>query len=131
AAWGAGNRPAPSNRLVYGQIGVGNRGRDHLGWAAADNDLQFVAICDVNTPARDAAKAHVDNQYGNKDCVLYNDFREILARPDIDAVLIAVPDHWHALISIAAMQAGKDVYCEKPLALTIQQADAITTAARR
>lgn len=131
SVFGAGGRAAPSNRLNYVQIGIGNQGSGHCGWAASNSQLQFLGVCDVNPEHLNAAKSTVDSHYGNKDCKTYDDFREILARPDIDLALIAVPDHWHALISIAALEAGKDVYCEKPLTLTIRQADALVATARR
>jgi predicted dehydrogenase len=82
-------------------------------------DVQCVAIADVQASRRDAGKALVDQHYGNRDCVLYRDFRELLARDDIDAVLIATGDRWHAPASILAAEAGKDIYCEKPCGLTI------------
>ena len=78
-----------------------------------------MAICDVQASRREAGKKLVDTHYGNKDCVLFRDYRELLARPDIDAVLVATGDRWHAPASIAAAQAGKDVYSEKPCGLTI------------
>jgi predicted dehydrogenase len=83
------------------------------------NDCQCVAICDVQASRRTAGKQLVDKHYGNQDCKLYRDFRELLARRDIDAVLIATGDRWHAPLSILAARAGKDIYCEKPCGLTI------------
>ena len=84
-------------------------------------DLQCLAICDVQASRRENGKRMVDGRYGNKDCVLYRDLRELLARKDIDAVLIATGDRWHTPGSILAAQAGKDVYSEKPCALTIEE----------
>ena len=94
-------------------------------------DTQVVAVCDVDTTRRDHHRKVVDEFYsikGNKEyqgCTGYKEFQELLARKDIDAVVIAVPDHWHAFIAIAACKAGKDVYCEKPLSLTIHEARAM------
>jgi len=90
-----------------------------------------VAVCDVAARHRAMAKDMVDRTYGNTDCRAYENFRDVLARPDIDAVLIATPDHWHAIIATEAMMQGKDVYCEKPECLTVLQGRAMTTAARR
>lgn len=128
----------PSNRLTVGLIGVGNMGSGHLNGFLGDDALQLVAICDVDRTKRDAACQKVDEHYGNHTrsgrhagCASIHEYEELLARPDIDAVLIATPDHWHAAIAIAACRAGKDVYCEKPLSLTVREAQAMTAAARR
>ncbi len=135
---GRGFRLAPSERLTVGVIGVGNMGSGHLNTMIGHRDVQVVSICDVDRLKRDSAAKKVETRYasdasrGNyKSCPTYNEFERLLERDDIDAVLIAVPDHWHALIAIAACEAGKDVYCEKPLALTIREAEAMVAAARR
>jgi predicted dehydrogenase len=94
-------------------------------------DAQFVAVCDVQRARCEAAKREVDGFYQNQDCRTYNDFRELLARPDIDAVYVATPDHWHALVTIAAARAGKHVYCQKPLTRTIVEGQAVVAAVRR
>jgi len=94
-------------------------------------DVQMVATCDVRKKHRDAAKGYVDSKYGNKDCTAYNDFREVLVRDDVDAVCCGTPDHWHAIITIEACRHGKDMYCEKPLTLTIAEGRAMVNAARR
>lgn len=112
---------APSNRIVLGGIGIGPRGRQVLQSMLAEKDVQFVANCDVQKALRESVKALADETYGTKDCVSYRDFRELLARPDIDSVLIATGDRWHAIASIHAARAGKDVYCEKPCGITIGQ----------
>ena len=123
---------APSERIVMGGIGIGGRGTHDLNWMIGETDVQFVALCEVQKKRRDAAKAIVDGHYGNKDCAVYSDLRQFLAeRTDVDAVLIATGDRWHALASILAMQAGKDVYCEKPACLSIAQGQAIVDTARR
>jgi predicted dehydrogenase len=123
---------APSNRIVMGGIGIGGRGSYDLGYMLGESDVQWVAICDVVKSRREAAKKVVDSKYGNKDCAVYGDLRELLAeRTDVDAVLIATGDRWHALASILAMRAGKDVYCEKPACLTMAQGQAVAETARR
>jgi hypothetical protein len=114
-ALGAGARPPASDRIVMGGIGIGGRGSGDLRWLLGDPRVQFVAICDVRKPRRDAAKNTIDRKYGNKDCVTFRDLRELLSsRPDIDATLNATGDRWHAMAAILAMKAGKDVFSEKP-----------------
>ena len=112
---------APSERLGMGFIGLGTQSRGLLGNFLSQN-TRVLAVCDVDTTRRDDAKRKVDKHYGNSDCAAYNDFREIIARKDIDAVCIATPDHWHAIPTLAALRAGKDVYCEKPLTHNIHEA---------
>jgi len=132
-------RPAPSERIVMGAVGVGGQGTRHVGggiWVQGGGfvnkpQVQFVAVCDVNKRNRDNARNIVNKHYGNTDCAEYNDFRELLAREDIDAVLVATPDHWHALPCIAAAKAGKDMYCEKPMTLTIEQARVVSDTMKR
>ena len=118
-ALGAGDTPPASERIVMGGIGIGNMGRGDQGAFLGRGDVQYVAVCDVRKDVRDAAKDRVDEHYKNSDCKAYNDFRELLARTDIDAVHIATPDHWHAIIVIEACRNGKDVYCQKPETLTL------------
>ena len=112
---------APSDRIVLGAMGVGNRGSYDLGCILREPDVRCVAVCDVQASRRQRAKKMVDGRYGNKDCVTYRDFRELLARSDIDAMLIATGPNWHATASIMAAKAGKDVYCEKPCTKNISQ----------
>jgi predicted dehydrogenase len=128
----------PNDRIVLGSIGVGTQGRGLLGGFLNKKETQTVAICDVDTNRREHSKKTVEDFYAKqagqgtfKGCTAYNDFRELLARKDIDAVVIATPDHWHALIGIAAAQAGKDIYCEKPLTETIHEARALVAAIRK
>ena len=121
SALGMEDRPSPSNRITLGCIGMGNRGNADMNAAMGFSEIQVVAICDVGASKCEAAKARVDGKYDNKDCAAYSDFREITRCGDIDAVLIATPDHWHAVISIDAMRNGKDVFCEKPETLTIRE----------
>jgi hypothetical protein len=110
---------AASERITLGVIGIGSRCRYVLGSMLTLPDVQCVAIADVQASRRDAGKKMVDEKYGTSDCMLYRDFRELLARDDIDAVLIATGDRWHAPVSMMAAKAGKDVYSEKPCGLTI------------
>ena len=131
-------RKSPGNRITVGSIGVGGQGSGLLGQALGQYDAQVVAICDVNAEHARTAADRVESSYAKekasgtyKGCDIYSDFRELLARPDIDAVIIATPDHWHALITIAAVMAGKDVYVEKPAATSIPEGRAMVEAVRR
>jgi len=126
--WSAG--VSPNAKLRMGFIGTGKQMGGLLGNFIRQDEVHVVAVCDVDTDRRTAAKARVDKEYGNSDCKAVNDFREITENKDIDAVCIAVPDHWHAFISISALKHGKDVYCEKPLTHNIHEALAVTAAAR-
>ncbi len=127
----------PNEKLVLGFIGVGKQGRGLLGGFLGRNQVQVVAVCDVDTTRRDHSKKTVEDHYAKKTgtdfkgCDGYPDFRQLLARKDIDAVCIAVPDHWHALPVILACKHGKDIYCEKPLSLTIAEAIAMVKAVRQ
>ncbi len=131
SALGRDGAVAPSERIVLGGIGIGGRGTYDLGAMMAERDVQWVAVCDVLKSKREAAKRTVDGKYGNKDCAKYGDFRQLLERRDLDAVLIATGDRWHALASVLAMRAGKDVYCEKPACLTVAQGQVVVETARR
>jgi predicted dehydrogenase len=111
----------PNGKLTMGCIGMGKQMRGLLG-GFLGQDTRIVAVCDVDTTRRNDAKKRVDDFYGNTDCQAYTDFREIINRKDIDAVCIATPDHWHAITTLAALRAGKDVYCEKPLTHNIHEA---------
>jgi len=122
---------APSRQVTVGFIGMGDHGVSrNLQTFLAQPDARAVAVCDVFRSRREAAKARVDEEYGNSDCVMFADFRELLARPDIDAVMISTPDHWHALMSAMALRAGKDVICEKPT-LTIAEGRLIADLVRQ
>ena len=132
SALGRAARPAPSERFVMGGIGLGGRGSHDLGWMLNESDVQWVSVCDVVKSRREAAKKRIDSKYGNQDCAVYGDMRQFLAeRTDVDAVLIATGDRWHALASVMAMRAGKDVYCEKPACLTMAQGQMVVDTARR
>lgn len=122
---------APSKKITIGFIGVGNIAQNHLATLLGFDDVRILAVSDVDQAHRDTAVAKINASYENKDCKSYNDFREMLARPDIDAVLVCTPDHWHALNAIEAMRQGKDVYVEKPLTLTIREGRELVAAARK
>jgi hypothetical protein len=132
SALGLNGAVPPSERIVLGGMGVGGRGTGVLNWMLPEKDVQFVAICDAKKAQREAIKRLVDDKYGNKDCKTYRDMREFLAtRTDIDALLIATGDRWHATASVMAMRAGKDVYSEKPSSMTIAEGQGVVATARR
>ena len=131
SALGLNGAVAPSERIVLGGIGLGPRGKFDLSVMLPEKDVQFVAICDVQKSRRETIKKMADDHYGNKDCVLFRDFRDLLARSDIDAVLIATSDRWHALASLMAAKAGKDVYSEKPCGMTVHEIQQLSDGIRR
>lgn len=131
SALGAEGRPPASERIVMAGIGIGSQGGGDQGAFLGRNDVQYVAVCDVKKSVREGSKRRIDQRYGDTGCAMYSDFRELLARPDIDAVHVATPDHWHAIIVIEACRQGKDVYCQKPESLTIREGRAMVQAARR
>ncbi len=131
AALGNQDRPPASDRIVMAGIGIGNMGNGDQGAFLGRGDVQYVATCDVRHSVREKSKARVDKHYDNQDCEAYADFREILARDDIDAVHVATPDHWHAIMVIEACRHGKDVYCQKPETLTLREGPLMIEAARR
>ena len=132
SALGAEGRPPASERIVFGYIGCGGRGFGaHVRGFTANKEVQSVALSDVDAGRLKRAHDWVNSTYRNQDCKAYSDFQELLARDDIDAVAIGTPDHWHSLISIAAARAGKDIYCEKPLARTLREGKAAVEAVRR
>jgi predicted dehydrogenase len=122
---------APSEKIVLGAIGLGGRGTGDLRCFMDNPDVRFVAICDVRQERREAIKKMADEKYGSNDCATYRDMHEILARPDIDAMLIATGDRWHTMASITAARAGKDVYCEKPCSMTISESRALGDTYRK
>ena len=122
---------AASERIRLGGIGIGNRGTYDLGCFLQEPDVECVAIADVKLFRREQAKRMVDQRYGNNNCVTYRDFRELLDRPDIDAVLIATGPNWHFLASVLSAKAGKDVYCEKPVTKNITQSLILAETFRR
>ena len=124
-------RPAPSNRIVMGCIGLGGQGSGNMGAFLGQPDTQVVAVCDVDKSHLAGAKKTVDQRYGSSDCKDYTDFRDLLARNDIDAISMATPDHWHAVVSIAALNAGMDVYGEKPLSHCLMEGRAMADAQKK
>lgn len=132
-----GFRRPPSERITIGIIGCGRMAGDyHLPELLNQPDTQVVAVCDVDRNRREAARKRVDAHYSSaktehRSCAAFSDFRELLADSGVDAVCIATPDHWHALQLIAACRSGRDVYCEKPLTLTIREAELSVATARR
>ena len=136
SALGRDGATAPSERVALGVIGTGGRGTSNMRSLLPLPDAQVVAVCDVRREKREAAATAVGKHYavagGNASaCDAYNDFRELLARDDIDAVVICPQDHWHAPIAVAAARAGKDMYCEKPLGVAVTESCAIRDAVRR
>lgn len=143
SALAAPGRPGANDRMGLGFIGIGNMGGGHLGGLAGNPDFQILAISEVKADRARWGKELVEKRYAGDESRgsfkgtkytgvdLYNDFRALLARDDIDAVLVATPDHWHATATVLAMRAGKDVYCEKPLSLTVREGRQMVDAARR
>ena len=121
----------PSERVVVGGIGIGNRGTYDLGCFLEQPDVQFAAVCDVKEARRVAVKKIADDRQKNGDCAMYRDFRELLDRKDIDAVLIATGPNWHATAAMYAAKAGKDMYCEKPCTKNIEQSLILRDTMRR
>ena len=115
---------APANEtIVLGCVGMGKIGYgDHLPDFLKMRGVKVAAVCDVDTTRRTTAKKAVDKAYGDTACAVYNDYRDILARNDINAVVCATPDHWHALVALDTCKAGKDIYCEKPLTNNLMEA---------
>lgn len=130
-ALGNGDRPPASERVTIAGIGMGSQGNGDQNEFLNHKDVQYVAVCDVRGGHLNNSKNRVDNHYRNKDCKTFKDFRDVLAQSDIDAVHIATPDHWHAIISIAACRAGKDVFCQKPETLTLAEGPMMIEAVRR
>ena len=132
SALGKGGAVPPSERIIVGAIGIQHRGMHDLRWLIRHPEVQFVAICDLQKKQRLAIKDFVDKHYGTKDCAMYPEINGFLEeRTDIDAVLTATGDRWHALASILAMRAGKDVYTEKPSCMTIAEGRAVVETAQR
>lgn len=133
--WSAETKP--NSKLGIGFIGIGKQMRGHVSGFIGKSEVQAIAVCDVDTNRRNDGKKQVEDAYSKKNdadfksCATYNDFRELIARKDIDAVVIATPDHWHALIALAAAKAGKDVYCEKPLTQTIHEGKVLIDSIRK
>jgi predicted dehydrogenase len=131
SALGRDGYVAPSERIVFGSIGVGRQGSGDMKGFLAQPDVRMAAICDVQQATRERSQATVNRHYGDTQCTTYNDYRELLARSDIDAVMIATGERWHPLISIAAANHGKHMYCEKPLGLSIAECKAVRETVNR
>ncbi len=131
SALGRDGAVAPSERIVVGGIGIGRRGTYDLGCFLEQSDVQFAAVCDVKEGQRVAIKKMVDEKYGNQNCGMHEDFRELLDRKDIDAVLIATGPNWHCTSAVLAAKAGKDMYCEKPCTKNIVQSIALADIMKR
>lgn len=131
SVFGNADRPSPSNRVTVGCIGVGPRGTDVMRDFLQKADAQVVAVCDVKANVLKEKQALVHQHYKGRGCAAYHDFRELLDREDIDAVLVATPDHWHVLTSLAAVRSGKDVYMEKPMGLSLEEDQAIRQAVKQ
>jgi predicted dehydrogenase len=129
---------APSNRITLGMIGMGLMMGGHFRGMLGRSDVQVLAVCDVDRRKRENAKNQTDKAYANrsasgtyKGCDAYLEYEKLCARPDIDAVFVVTPDHWHAMCSLAAIKAGKDVYCQKPMTLTIREGRLMSDACRQ
>ena len=131
AALGKAGSVSPSNRIGIGCIGLGWQGPGNMNSFLSYDDCHVAAVCDVDNNHLDNAKNTVNKKYGNQDCTAYSDFRELLARKDIDAVSLAIPDHWHSVISIEAARNGKDIYGEKPLSHTLAEGRAMCHAVKQ
>jgi predicted dehydrogenase len=122
---------APSERISLGCIGVGSMGSGHVQGFLNHPDVRITAVCDVHQAHRERAKSIVDRYYKDTACAEHHDFRELLARPDVDAVMIATPEHWHPLIGIEAARRGKHMYYEKPMSVSVAEAQAVRQAVKR
>lgn len=126
-----GRKANPSERVTLGVVGWGMQGPSNTGSFLGFPDCQVVAACDLDKNHLQAAVDEINSRNGNKDCKAYSDYHEMLARKDIDAVMIAIPDHWHALVAVEAANQKKDIYGEKPLARTICEQQAIVHAVEK
>ncbi len=131
SALGKAGSIAPSERITMGCIGVGWQGGSNMNSFLREKDCQIVAICDVDKNHLQGAVNRVNKQYKNKDCATYTDYRELLARDDIDAVSLGLPDHWHAIPAIEAARSGKDIFGEKPLSHNLREGRAMCDAVKR
>ncbi len=131
SALGKESRAKPSNRIVFGVIGVGHRGKAVMSGLLAERQAHVAALCDVNERTLSEAKGIVDRRYETKSTRTYGDLREMLARDDLDAVVIGTPDHWHAFACVLAAKAGKHIYCEKPLSHSFAEGRAVANAVKK
>ncbi len=131
SALGLSGAVAPSNRIVMAGVGFGMMGPPNMQAFLGKEDVQWVAVCDLDKDHLARAKATVDGKYGNSDCATYSGFEDLLLRRDVDAVSLAVPDHWHALLAIASARAGWDIYGEKPFSHSLREGRAMCDAVKR
>src|SRR5882762_5141493 len=131
SALGRGGAVAPSNRITMGVVGWGMQGPGNTQAFLSQADCQVVAACNIDKNHLQRALDSINGHYKNQDCKEYHDYREMMARKDIDTVMLAVPDHWHALIAVEAAKNRKDIYGEKPLARTIAEQQAIVKAMKK
>ncbi|MCX7049395.1 MAG: Gfo/Idh/MocA family oxidoreductase [Candidatus Sumerlaeota bacterium] len=130
SVFGADGQVAPSNRITFGNIGVGGEGTKNLNAFLSQPDARILAVCDMDLSRCDTAQTRVNVKYKNSDCAATKDFRELIARKDLDAICISTPDHWHTPISLMAIRAGKDVICEKPT-LTVAEGRILSDTVKR
>jgi len=128
---GRSNGIAPSDKITVGCVGMGGMGRGNMMSFMNEPDSHVLAVCDVDATHLQRAKRQVDDFYGNSDCAAYHDFRELIARNDMDVISLATPDHWHAIVAICAAKAGKDIYGEKPLSHSLLEGRAMCNAVKR
>jgi predicted dehydrogenase len=128
---GRGGKVSANGKINLGVVGWGMQGPNNTRSFLVENDCQVVAACDLDKNALQGAVNTVNDHYGNQDCAAYHDYREMMARPDLDAVMLAVPDHWHAIVATTAAKHGLDVYGEKPLAKTVAEQQAIVHAVEK
>ncbi|GHT17303.1 NADH-dependent dehydrogenase [Planctomycetales bacterium] len=129
---GKDGKVPPSEQIILGALGIGNRGDGDLRIFLKNPDVRFLSICDIRKERREYVKKMADEKYGSNDCTMFRDMFEFYeANPQMDAVLIATGDRWHTMASIVAAKYGKDIYCEKPLSLTIQESRAVAVAVNR
>ena len=128
---GYDGKTAPSSQLVSVQVGLGNRGNEIIGNFWDDRNFRCIGVCDCFKERADKARDRVNDRYKNNDCLIFPKYEDVLERKDVDVVVCATPDHWHTKITVDACKAGKDVFCEKPLTLTLAEGQQIVEAARK
>ena len=131
SALGLESRPPASDRIVMAGVGFGMMGPGNMEAFLSKDEVQWVAVCDLDRKHLAEAKAMADTKYGNKSCAAYTNFNELLKRRDLDAVSLAVPDHWHAILAIQSARAGWDIYGEKPLTHSLREGRALCDAVKR
>jgi hypothetical protein len=131
SALGRSGTVSPSNRIAMAGIGFGMMGFPNMKAFLSKDEVQWVAVCDLDDKPLNEAKDIVNENYGNKDCATYKDFRELFLRRDLDAVSLAVPDHWHTIVAISAARAGFDIYGEKPFTHSLREGRALSDALKR